>query len=328
MPDNQDPLVLSDATPSPLATTGGSGLPLQDNIPTVTVRPPSQANVQSDVGAMVGGMGGALTTPRTSPLVMTPAGSGLAKDKFLDWVVQRESGGQNVYNYRYHENPNYYTASGYYQITNSTWAEGAKAAGIDTSKYPTAISAPRDVQAQVASAIYDRYGEKPWAASAPKGGMASLGGSTPSSGVPVAQGLPALGGVNPLALGGATQPGQPVTQANLSGLVGMALLQKMVPSTHTLVPVHFDPFKAPEMGEPPSFDAPKLHPMPGAGVPPVRSVQPVGAPQTGLAPKTQVVPQMPGSRLSTQSMMESLLGNTGRPSLRDRVRGGDSQYSE
>jgi hypothetical protein len=76
-----------------------------------------------------------------------------------------ESGGKNVYNYLYNTNPGYYTASGYYQFTNSTWKQGATWAGIDTSQYPTAISAPFDVQTQVANATIDHVGLQPWAGS-------------------------------------------------------------------------------------------------------------------------------------------------------------------
>lgn len=78
-----------------------------------------------------------------------------------------ESGGRNVLNYRYNEDPNYYTASGHYQITNSTWKDGAKMAGVDTDKYPTAISAPYEVQTKVADALLDKYGTKPWEMNAP-----------------------------------------------------------------------------------------------------------------------------------------------------------------
>jgi len=80
----------------------------------------------------------------------------------LSLIAQYESGNQNIYNYLYNSNPSLYTASGYYQITNSTWAQGAQLAGVDTSQYPTAISAPYDVQTQVAQALYNQYGYEPW----------------------------------------------------------------------------------------------------------------------------------------------------------------------
>lgn len=51
-------------------------------------------------------------------------------------------------NYRYDAT---HTASGYYQITNTNWLAIAPTLGIDTTQYPTAISAPFDAQTQVAS---------------------------------------------------------------------------------------------------------------------------------------------------------------------------------
>lgn len=59
--------------------------------------------------------------------------------------------GSNVYNYKYASNPQLYSASGYYQITNTNWNAYAPGLGIDTSQYPTAISAPFDQQSQVAN---------------------------------------------------------------------------------------------------------------------------------------------------------------------------------
>lgn len=55
------------------------------------------------------------------------------------------------------------TAQGYYQITNSTWRETAPKAGVSLDQYPTAMSAPKEVQAQVAKTLFDEQGFKPWA---------------------------------------------------------------------------------------------------------------------------------------------------------------------
>lgn len=89
------------------------------------------------------------------------------KAKDLALIRQRESGGDyGSLNYVAREDPTAYdrgaTASGAYQIVNSTWKEGAALAGVDVSQYPTARSAPPAVQDQVASALYDKYGTKPW----------------------------------------------------------------------------------------------------------------------------------------------------------------------
>jgi hypothetical protein len=93
--------------------------------------------------------------------------SGLPKAQFLQAAAQRESGGDpTALNYVARADPSAYargaTASGKYQMTASTWQQGAAWAGVDTNKYPTAMSAPEGVQDQVASAVYDHRGETPW----------------------------------------------------------------------------------------------------------------------------------------------------------------------
>lgn len=67
---------------------------------------------------------------------------------YLALISQYESGNQNVANYQYGPGS---TAQGYYQITNTNWTSIAPLLGIDTSVYPTAMSAPQSVQAQVAA---------------------------------------------------------------------------------------------------------------------------------------------------------------------------------
>src|SRR6188768_1437093 len=79
----------------------------------------------------------------------------------LDIIAQRESGGRNVPNYKYGPG---FSASGYYQIINGTWQRWAKAAGIDISQYPTAMSAPPEVQRAVASQGFKMEGFRPWEA--------------------------------------------------------------------------------------------------------------------------------------------------------------------
>ena len=73
---------------------------------------------------------------------------------YLNLISQYESGNQNKVNYLYGQlTPQGLpqTAQGYYQITNKNWSNVAPLVGIDTSVYPTAMSAPQSVQAQVAS---------------------------------------------------------------------------------------------------------------------------------------------------------------------------------
>lgn len=120
------------------------------------------------------GMRGALGKPNTSIGAAGPGGPGTAgadltgdKAHDLPLIAQRESGGDPAaLNYVAREDPTAYargaTASGKYQIVNSTWREGMQLAGLDPSKYATASAAPESVQDQVAGAIYDKYGNKPW----------------------------------------------------------------------------------------------------------------------------------------------------------------------
>ena len=82
-------------------------------------------------------------------------------------IEQHESGGLNVFNWLHDTAPRYYTASGYYQITDSTWRDGASMAGVNLSEYPTAISAPYIVQKRVADALLSRYGIRPWSMDSP-----------------------------------------------------------------------------------------------------------------------------------------------------------------
>lgn len=81
-------------------------------------------------------------------------------DAAADLVSQFESGNKNVPNYRYDVG---HTASGFYQITDTNWNKYAPKVGIDTNKYPTAISAPKDLQKSVFAQMYTEQGFAPWA---------------------------------------------------------------------------------------------------------------------------------------------------------------------
>lgn len=86
----------------------------------------------------------------------------LSSDQALPLISQYESGNANVLNQTGPGGTPASTASGYYQITNPTWAQYAPQAGVDLSQYPTAISAPQSVQTQVASTIFNQQGFGPW----------------------------------------------------------------------------------------------------------------------------------------------------------------------
>lgn len=70
--------------------------------------------------------------------------------KILATIRSKESGG----NYTAHARKG--SASGAYQFTDATWRGAEAAVGISTSQYPTAQSAPQDIQDKVASAYVTR----------------------------------------------------------------------------------------------------------------------------------------------------------------------------
>jgi hypothetical protein len=124
-------------------------------------------------------------------------------------IQQRESGGRNIYTAQHAANPTGYTASGYYQIIDPTWREGAGYAGVDINQYPTAISAPFDVQHRVAQELYQRYGARPWASSEPKlGNLVATGQPAPqptptpapASATPLPPGPAAPAPINPMLI--------------------------------------------------------------------------------------------------------------------------------
>ena len=85
------------------------------------------------------------------PVSPTP---GASYESPLDLVARLESGNTNVSQKIHDINTDRGTpAQGYFQIIDPTWRAHAKAAGVDINRYPSAITAPRDVQIAVASAI-------------------------------------------------------------------------------------------------------------------------------------------------------------------------------
>lgn len=148
-----------------------------------TIEPPSATAAPSVGGSMRAG--GALTG---DPLAL---------------IEKYESGGRNVmqsvvppgggYNPSVGRVTGPSTAQGYYQITNSTWRDTAPKAGVDLEQYPTAMSAPKEVQTQVAQTLFNERGFKPWAPYNPRLAQAINGGegqAQPSQAAPQAA-LPA-----------------------------------------------------------------------------------------------------------------------------------------
>lgn len=97
----------------------------------------------------------------------------LTRDQALDLIMKHESAGRNIHQNIVGPNGGYNpstgtvtgpsSAQGYFQITNPTWRDGARLAGVDTRQYPNAMAAPYDVQRQVAGALYDQSGFSRWA---------------------------------------------------------------------------------------------------------------------------------------------------------------------
>jgi hypothetical protein len=86
----------------------------------------------------------------------------LTSAQALPIISQYESSNSNVPNQMGPNGTPLSTASGYYQIINGTWQQFAPQVGVDLNQYPTAMSAPQAVQAQVAGAIYNAQGFSPW----------------------------------------------------------------------------------------------------------------------------------------------------------------------
>lgn len=98
-------------------------------------------------------------------------------DEFWARMVPGESGGKDVPNYRYDPT---HTASGQAQITDTNWKAWAPRLGIDTTKYPTAMSAPLDYQKAVTKLGHRMYGDTPWDV-AHGGGLPGASAATPDA---------------------------------------------------------------------------------------------------------------------------------------------------
>ena len=92
-----------------------------------------------------------------------PPAGGLSVNSspFITALGTIESNNRNIYSgvdKDYPGQPNS-RSQGYYQIDTPTWQQFAAKGGIDTTRFPNAMSAPQDVQAQVASLIpLSRFG--------------------------------------------------------------------------------------------------------------------------------------------------------------------------
>ena len=108
---------------------------------------PSQMAMNMEAGGPPGTkINGSAPTPGALSAPSSPYGN-----SFLDSLATIESGNQNIYSKTDKDvaGPNS-RSQGYFQINTPTWSDFAPKAGVDLTQFPNAMSAPADVQAQVA----------------------------------------------------------------------------------------------------------------------------------------------------------------------------------
>ena len=102
-----------------------------------------------------------LVASRNPTPIARPASA--AAPGFMDSLAAIESGNRNIFSGTDKDYPGQpgSRSQGYFQIDTPTWRQFGAKVGIDTKQYPNAMSAPRDVQAQVAAAIpFGRFGQR------------------------------------------------------------------------------------------------------------------------------------------------------------------------
>jgi hypothetical protein len=104
------------------------------------------------------------TVPNEASIVPVIPSASTSSQNVLPLISKYESSNRNVLNATGPGGSQESTASGYYQITNGTWRDFAPQAGVSLSQYPTAITAPRELQEKVAALIYETRGIQPWSA--------------------------------------------------------------------------------------------------------------------------------------------------------------------
>ena len=112
-------------------------------------------NVWNAYGTGAGGYAGG-AAPIARPASAAASG-------FMDSLANIESGNRNIFSSVDKDYPGQpgSRSQGYFQIDTPTWQQFGAKVGIDTKQYKNAMSAPRDVQAQVAAAIpFGRFGQR------------------------------------------------------------------------------------------------------------------------------------------------------------------------
>jgi len=156
----------------------------------------------------------------SQPNLVRGGASGNAVERFLDMTALHESGWRNIpqgivgpgggYNSSTGTVTGPSSAQGYYQITNSTWKTFAPAAGVDINKYPNAMSAPPEVQRQVARQIVTTSGVQHWTDYNRNLRTAAISVGFPTSG-PIIESGGSTAPAQPAASAGAEAPVTPAT---------------------------------------------------------------------------------------------------------------------
>ena len=254
-----------------------------------------------------------------------PGGSGGAPQQSLfDIVAGVESGNQNIIQQIHDINSEKGTpAGGYWQIIDPTWQVYAQKAGVDVAKYPFAMSAPREIQQQVASAIpINQWGNASQAAL-----KQAFPGLDTSMTLGEAQALYAKGGN-----GGGGSPAQPMagpvamTPAQSAQMSAGQILAQMGQSTDAGGVMHFGGDNIQDPPEQPAYRSPALGAQFTPQVDPV-PVSPLATQMASLSiptaqdpvanPEAPPVPTSITQGAPSMTAMRGTLGNPSMPNLYD-----------
>ena len=193
---------------------------------------------------------------RTGNTLQLPGGGNISP---LDaYIIKYESGGRNILQQKV--DPSISTASGLEQITNSTWRSFAPKAGVDLNLYPTAMSAPPNVQLAVGHQIQmSPSGVSNWTNYNPalrnalvgtgydtgmgrgqqdENSLSGVGGFQPIN----AGTTPAAAAASPIVVNMPSVAQGPVDSGPLERMAMFSILQGMM-AGHKFVPVDYDPWK-------------------------------------------------------------------------------------
>lgn len=190
---------------------------------------------------------------RTGQPLQLPGG--VAMTPLDAMTIKYESGGRNILQQQV--DPSISTASGLEQITNSTWRNFAPKAGVDLNLYPTAMSAPPNVQLAVGHQIQmSPSGVSNWTNYNPalRNALVGTGYDTGMGrGQQDENSLSGVGGFQPINVGSvapsppievnmpAVAQG-PIDSGPLERIAMFSILQGMM-AGHKFVPVDYDPWK-------------------------------------------------------------------------------------